>query len=91
MNDDSNLLIAAVFGESPDIMRYLLKNGFDINTKGRGGNRPILIAFKKLNTYLIKMLIREGADLTLKNVRRQIKYRQTKTAPSLLERRGYLR
>ncbi|RXK14072.1 hypothetical protein CP965_01075 [Halarcobacter mediterraneus] len=67
MNDGSNLLIAAVLGENPNIIRYLLSKGFDINTQNDKGYTPLHIAFKKFDTYLIEILMQEGADATIKD------------------------
>ncbi len=65
--DGSNLLVGAVFGENINIVRYLLNKGLDVNHKSRGGNTPLHIASRKLNSYLLGVLIRAGADYTIAN------------------------
>ena len=66
-DDGSSLLIAAVMGENPNIIRYLLDKGLDVNAQGREKNTSLHVAFAKFNTYLIEILMQEGADPTIKN------------------------
>ncbi|MEE9327296.1 MAG: ankyrin repeat domain-containing protein [Cocleimonas sp.] len=65
--DGSNLLVGAVFGENINIVRYLLDKDLDVNHKSSGGNTPLHIASRKLNSYLLGVLIRAGADYTIAN------------------------
>lgn len=67
-DDQSNLLIAAVMGESINLVRYLIGKGQDVNKPAREGNTSLHVAFSKLNTYIVGVLIQEGADPTIANI-----------------------
>ena len=72
-SSESLLHIATKHGVSDDpnieLMKLLIDNGANVNTKNGYGNTPLIYAARKFNVTIesIKLLIDNGADISIKN------------------------
>lgn len=59
-----------------EMLQQLITNGCDINHQDKFGNTPLhnLVSAKNFKEYPIKMLIKNGADLSLKNAMKETAY-----------------
>ena len=63
-----NLLFMAIKNDSPKVLEYLLKKGLDVNATDDMGNTPLMEAVSFTdNVEIIKMLLKYGADKTIRN------------------------
>jgi len=53
--------------ENLDVIKYLIKNGININLQTQGGNSPLNIAILFNNKNAIECLLTAGADINLKD------------------------
>ena len=58
-------LISAVNGNQEDVVKYLLKNGGDVNSQDRLGGDLLIEAAMNNNLSMVKMLFKNGADIKL--------------------------
>ncbi len=61
---------SVINGATPDVVRYLIEVGCDVNEKDAGGNTPLLWSFlsgQSDSTHIRKVLIEHGADEKLTN------------------------
>lgn len=57
----------AIYVNSPETVKYIIKCGADVNIKDRHNFTPILYASKVGNIEIIDMLLENGADINSKN------------------------
>ena len=55
------LLFAAVEGESPEAIKFLIKRGADVNFKDKYENTPLIHAANKASDGIVKLLLDQGA------------------------------
>lgn len=66
-NSDKSPLLLAISNQAPDIVWALLENGADINAKMESnGYTPIHNAIEKNNIIAVRLLIKKGADVSIK-------------------------
>ena len=69
LKDNSSLLLAAGMGRNPNIVHDLLAKGFDVNAQGTDKNTPLHASLMMLDTNMAGILMRHGADATIKNAK----------------------
>lgn len=57
------LLHAAILGQNPSIVKFLVDLGADINARTAKGDTPLHYAVRQKNVQLTQMLLDEGADI----------------------------
>ncbi len=57
-----NLLHAAVGQDIPEVIRFLVRQGLDINARGDLYDTPLLLAYSLGKHEIVKLLIELGAD-----------------------------
>ena len=64
-----NLLHAAVGQDIPETVRFLVRQGLDINARGDLYDTPLILAHSLGKPEIVKLLIELGADPSLKDYR----------------------
>ncbi|XP_046326546.2 ankyrin repeat domain-containing protein 50-like [Haliotis rufescens] len=64
-NRGDNILHLACDGGHYEIMKYVLSQPIDINSRGRKGRTPVSWAARHGHTAMFNLLVNRGADLTL--------------------------
>jgi len=59
--EDYTCLMKAARNNHPDLAKFLVKNGADVNAKAKDGKTPLSLAIKKNHTEMIKLLKKLGA------------------------------
>jgi len=62
------LLHDAVFYQSPELVKYLIEKGANINPADIQGYTPLILAVQSNNQAVINLLIEKGADLNSRDV-----------------------
>jgi ankyrin repeat protein len=66
LSDDETELFSAIRQDDPDIVRQLLREkSIDINVRGGGGQTPLMHAVLGGKEKSVKVLLEEGADVTI--------------------------
>lgn len=66
---DNALLLAAEYNENPEIIRFLLRNGLDVNSRSSLlGDSALMVACRaNRNPAVAEALVRHGANVNLRN------------------------
>ena len=57
----------AVKDNNEEFVKYFLKKNFSPNEKNKFGDTPLHLAMQLKNKQIIKLLIDDGGDITIKN------------------------
>ena len=63
---DRGLILAAGRGHI-EIVKLLLENGADVNSRTKDGDTALIVASKAGHTNVVKLLLERGADVNAKN------------------------
>ena len=66
-NTGNSYLHLATLGNYPQIVKYFIEKGADVNKKNEEGNTPLHIALKNQNLEIITMLLENKAKLDIPN------------------------
>ncbi len=59
------IIDVASLGLTDDVMKTLIKQGYDVNKEDEEGNQPALIAASRNNFEMLKVLVEAGADVDI--------------------------
>lgn len=62
-----NIFLVAAIANKTDMLKYLLKYGTDINKTDKNGNTALIYGSKMGNIDVVKLLLKEGANQSIKN------------------------
>ena len=63
----NSYLHLAIEGNCPDLLKYFIEKGADINSQNNEGNTPLHLALKNKNMEIIKILLDKKAKLNIPN------------------------